>query len=134
MKGCYRVKRKQILLTVIVVISWNLTGHAGESIDANIDKGLKVIWTSMLARLSAGDIEGAVGYFTYSSRWKYKEEFTLAKDKLPEIYAKMGNIEPVYIKDDDAKYRVRIRDEDNEYTHYIWFRKDIFGRWKIDKF
>ena len=88
----------------------------------------------MIDRLSAGDIEGAVGYFTYSSRWKYKEEFTLAKDKLPEISAKMGKIEPVYIKDDDAKYRVRIRDEENEYTHYIWFRKDIFGRWKIDKF
>ena len=124
----------RLLLTIILLLSCNITSHAGESMDAAVDKDLKAIWASMINRLSAGDIEAAVGYFTYSSRLKYKEEFTLAKDKLPEIYAKMGNIEPVYIKDDDAKYRVRIRDEDNEYTHYIWFRKDIFGRWMIDKF
>ena len=128
------MKHKLILLTVILLLGCNFTSHAGESRDAAVDRELKAVWASMIRRLSAGDIEGAVGYFTYSSRWKYKEEFTLAKDKLPEIYAKMGNIEPVYIKDDDAKYRVRIRDEDNEYTHYIWFRKDIFGRWMIDKF
>lgn len=124
----------RLLLTIILLLSCNITSHAGEPMDAVVDKELKAVWASMIDRLSAGDIEAAVGYFTYSSRWKYKEEFTLAKDKLPEISAKMGNIEPVYIKDDDAKYRVRIRDEDNEYTHYIWFRKDIFGRWKIDKF
>lgn len=124
----------RLLLTIILLLSCNITSHAGESMDAAVDKELKAVWASMIDRLSAGDIEGAIGYFTYSSRWKYKEEFTLAKDKLPEISAKMGNIEPVYIKDVDAKYRVRIRDEDNEYTHYIWFRKDIFGRWKVDKF
>ena len=128
------MKHKLISLTILLLLSCNLTSHAGEAVDAAVDKELKAVWASMISRLSAGDIEGAVGYFTYSSRWKYKEEFTLAKDKLPEISAKMGNIEPVYIKDDDAKYRVRIRNEDNEYTHNIWFRKDIFGRWKIDKF
>lgn len=124
----------RLLLTIILLLICNITSHAGEAMDAVVDRDLKAVWASMMDRLSAGDIEGAVGYFTYSSRWKYKEEFTLAKDKLPEISAKMGKIEPVYIKDDDAKYRVRIRDEDKEYTHYIWFRKDIFGRWKIDKF
>lgn len=124
----------RLLLTILLLLICNITSHAGEAMDAVVDRDLKAVWASMMDRLSAGDIEGAVGYFTYSSRWKYKEEFTLAKDKLPEISAKMGKIEPVYIKDDDAKYRVRIRDEDKEYTHYIWFRKDIFGRWKIDKF
>lgn len=124
----------RLLLTILLLLSSNLTAHAGESMDAAVDKELKAVWASAIDRLSAGDIEGAIGYFTHSSRWKYKEEFTLANDKLPEISAKMGNIEPVYIKDDDAKYRVRIRNEDNEYTHYVWFRKDMFGRWKIDKF
>ncbi len=118
----------------MILLSWNFTGHAGESVDIPIDKELKSIWTSMINRLSAGDIEGALEYFTDSSRWKYKAEFTLAKDKLPQISSKMEKIEPVYIKDDEAKYRVRIGNTGDEYTHYIWFRKDIFESWKIEKF
>ncbi len=128
------MKKKQIFLAVLILLIWNLTSHAGESTDTNIDKELKAIWGQMINRLAARDIEGALGYFTYSSRWRYKEEFTLIEDKLPEIFPKMREIESVYIKDDEAKYRVRIRNNHDEYTQYIWFRKDIFGRWKIDKF
>ncbi|HZX48478.1 MAG TPA: hypothetical protein VFF47_04585 [Nitrospirota bacterium] len=128
------MKRKLISLTIIFILSWNFAAHAGESIDATIDKDLKAIWISMINRLSAGDIEGAIAYITYSSRWKYKKEFTSVKDKLPEISVKMRNIEPVYIKDDEAKYRSRIGTSNDEYTNYIWFRKDIFGIWKIEKF
>ena len=128
------MKRKLISLTIIFILSWNFAAHAGEFIDATIDKDLKAIWISMINRLSAGDIEGAIAYITYSSRWKYKKEFTSVKDKLPEISVKMRNIEPVYIKDDEAKYRSRIGTSNDEYTNYIWFRKDIFGIWKIEKF
>jgi hypothetical protein len=46
----------------------------------------------------------------------------------------MRDIEPVYIKGDEAKYRVRINDNGRERTNYIWFRKDILGEWKIEKF
>lgn len=128
------MKRKLILLTLIFILSLNFTAHAGESIDANIDKDLKAMWVSMINRLSAGDIEGALKFITYSSRWKYEKEFTSVKDRLPEISSKIRKIEPVYIKDDEAKYRVRIGNPDDEYTHYVWFRKDIFGLWKIEKF
>ena len=128
------MKRKLISLTIIFILSWNFTAYAGESIDANIDKDLKAIWVSMINKLSAGDIDGALKHITYSSRWKYKKEFTSVKDKLPEISVKMRNIEPVYIKDDEAKYRSRIGTSNDEYTNYIWFRKDIFGIWKIEKF
>lgn len=128
------MKYKMISLIAILLLGWNLTGHAGESIDASADNDLKSLWASMIGRLHAGDIEGATGYFTEGSKWKYKDEFASAKDRLPEVSRRMGKIEAVYIRDNDAKYRVRIRDGDNEYTHYIWFRKDIFGRWKIDKF
>ncbi|MEK6714281.1 MAG: hypothetical protein AABY41_08845 [Nitrospirota bacterium] len=128
------MKKNLFIVTLIIVLSWSFTGYAGESTNTSIDKELKTIWGSMINRLSARDIEGALGYFTYSSRWRYKEEFTLIEEKLPEIFSKMREIESVYIKDDEAKYRVRIRNTHDEYTQYIWFRKDIFGRWKIDKF
>ncbi len=127
---------KRILksLTVILILCSYSLAIAGESIEAAIDKDLKAIWASMINRLSAGDIDGALGYFTYSSRWKYKEEFTLVKERMTEMSSKMKKIEPVYIRDDEAKYRVRAGDSDDEYTYYVWFRKDIFGIWKIDKF
>ncbi len=128
------MKKTLFIVTLIIVLSWSFIGYAGESTNTNIDKDLKAIWGSMINRLSAKDIEGALGYFTYGSRWRYKEEFTLIEEKLPEIFSTMREIESVYIKDDEAKYRVRIRNTHDEYTQYIWFRKDIFGRWKIDKF
>lgn len=128
------MKNKLIFVTFIIFLSWNLTANAAEGIDTAVDQELKSLWASMINKLQAGDVDGALGYFTDGSRWKYKEEFMLAKDKLPETSSNMGRIEPVYIKGDEAKYRVRIRDREGEYTHYIWFRKDISGRWKIDKF
>jgi hypothetical protein len=128
------MKKNLFIVTLIIVLSWSFTGYAGESTNTNIDKELKTIWGYMINKLTARDIEGALGYFGYSSRWRYKEEFTLIEEKLPEIFSKMQEIESVYIKDDEAKYRVRIRNTHDEYTQYIWFRKDIFGRWKIDKF
>ena len=128
------MKGKLLFLNIIFILSWNFTVHAGEAIDANIDKDLKAIWVSMINRLSEGDIDGALGYITYSSRWKYKKQFTSVKDNLPELSSKIRKIEPVYIKNDEAKYRARIGNVDDEYTHYVWFRKDIFGIWKIEKF
>src|SRR3990172_7490864 len=125
---------KLILRAIIFILSWNIVVHAGESIDANIDKDLKAMWVSMITKLSAGDIDGALKYITYSSRWKYKKQFTSVKDKLPEISSKIRKIEPVNIKNDEAKYRARIGNSNDEYTNYIWFRKDIFGIWKIEKF
>lgn len=128
------MNRKLILLYIIFTLGLSFTVHAGESIDVNIDKDLKATWVSMINKLSAGDIEGALKYITYSSRWKYKKQFASVKDNLPEIASKIRKIEPVYIKDYEAKYRARIGNQDDEYTHYIWFRKDIFGFWKIEKF
>jgi len=108
--------------------------HAGDSIDVNVDKDLKALWGSMIGHLSAGDIEGALKYIAFNSRWKYRTQFESIKDKLPEIASHIIKIDPVYIKDNEAKYRARIGNPDDGYTQYIWFRKDIFGLWKIEKF
>lgn len=111
-----------------------MLGYAEEGADQRVDAELKALWSGMVTHLLERDIEGALDYFSYSTRGRYKEQFNLIKDKLPEIFSGMRNIEPVYIKRDEAKYRVRIREDGGGHTGYIWFRKDMLGKWKIEKF
>ncbi|MCC7203419.1 MAG: hypothetical protein IT393_12265 [Nitrospirae bacterium] len=128
------MKFRIILFIAMMVFVLDWTGLAGESIDASIDKELKSIWSSMITRLSSGDIEGALEYFTDASRWKYKDQFILAGDKLTELAAGMAKIDPVYIKVSEAQYRIRTMRPDDGHTYYIWFRRDKSGNWKIDRF
>ncbi len=109
-------------------------GYAENMADQRVDSELRSLWEEMINRLVERDIERALGYFAYSSRGRYREQFKLIEEGLSEIFSGMREIEPVYIKEDDAKYRIRIKDEGGELTGYIWFRRDVFGRWKIDKF
>lgn len=127
-------KKLLILVLSLIFLSVLAAGHAEDTTDYRMDNELKAIWNDMVTHLINKDVEGALGYFTYSSRWRYKEQFNQAVDKLPEIFSDMRNIEKVYIKEDEAKYRVRLKDKGKEYTSYIWFSKDMFGRWKIEKF
>lgn len=122
-----------IFISLILLSSW-IAGYAEDAADQKVDSELKALWSGMVTRLIERDIEGALGYFSYSTRGRYREQFNLIKERLPEIFSGMRDIEPVYIKGDEAKYRVRIREDGGGHTGYIWFGKDILGRWKIEKF
>ncbi len=133
-KGDFLMKKKLFIFLSLIFLSFIAEAHAADPPDFKLDAELKTIWTSMVTALTKKDIEGALDNFTYSSRWRYREQFRQAADKLPEMVSDMRNIEKVYIKLDEAKYRLRLQDNGKEYTSYIWFSKDILGRWKIDKF
>ncbi|MDD5435060.1 MAG: hypothetical protein PH343_06495 [Nitrospira sp.] len=107
---------------------------AEDTASSVVDTELKTIWNSMVTALTKKDIEGALDNFTYTSRWRYREQFKQAGDKLPEMASGMRNIEKVYIKVNEAKYRIRLNDNGKGYTGYIWFSKDMLGRWKVEKF
>lgn len=128
------MKRTLLLFTSLILFSLWIAVHAEDMADRKVDPGLKTLWNEMITHLKDKDIEGALGYFTDSTRERYREQFSLIVDRLPAIFSGMRDIEPVYIKGDEAKYRVKIKDEAGENTGYIWFRKDILGRWKIEKF
>lgn len=122
-----------ILLSLFLVFS-SIFVYAADQSDSQLDAELKNIWNSMVTALIKKDVEGSLDNFTYFSRWKYREQFRQAADKLPEIFSGMRDIEKIYIKKDEAKYRIRIKEKGKEYTSFIWFTKDMFGRWKINKF
>jgi len=128
------MKRTLLIFTSLMLLSFWIAGYAEEVMDRQIDKELKEIWNGMVDRLIRRDIEGAAGYITSSTRERYREQFHMIEDRLPEIFRVMRDIEPVYIKKDEAKYRIRIREDGGERTDYIWFRKDLLGRWKIERF
>ena len=128
------MKRTVLVFVSLLLLSGWIVGAAEDSVDSRVDSELKALWGGMVTRLIERDIEGALGYFSYNTRGRYREQFNLIKERLPEIFSGMRDIEPVYIKGDEAKYRVRIREDGGGHTGYIWFRKDILGRWKIEKF
>src|SRR3990172_5333888 len=128
------MKRTILIFVSLLLLSIWTSGYAEEAADHRVDSELKGLWSGMVTRLIERDVEGALGYFAYSTRGRYKEQFNLIKDKLPEIFSGMRDIEPVYIKGDEAKYRVRSREDGGERTGYIWFGKDIVGKWQIEKF
>lgn len=127
--------RKNLFIFVLLLLfSGLITVYAEDVAEQRIDSSLRTIWNEMVARLSVGDIEGALEYFTYASRGRYREQFTSIRERLPALSSGMRDIEMVFIKGDEAKYRIKLKDRGGERTGYIWFRKDIFGRWKIEKF
>ena len=128
------MKRTILIFISLLLLSVWMLGYAEDSAEQRVDSEIKALWSAMVTRLIEKDIEGALGYFSYSTRGRYREQFNIMKERLPEIFAGMRDIEPVYIKGDEAKYRIRIREDGGERTGYIWFGKDILGKWKIEKF
>lgn len=128
------MKKNLLVYVSFFLILVCTSAYAADQHDSQSDTELKSIWNSMVTSLVKKDVDGALDNFTLVSRWKYREQFKQAKDKLPEIFSGMRDIEKIYIKKGEAKYRIRLKENGKEYTSFIWFTKDMFGRWKIDKF
>lgn len=128
------MKKTLLVFTSLLLLSIWIAGYAEDMVDQRVDSELKGLWNNAVNHLINKDIEGALVYFTYSTRGRYRDQFNLIGDNLPAIFSGMRDIEPVYIKGDEAKYRARTKDEGGDRTGYIWFRKDFLGRWKIEKF
>jgi sugar lactone lactonase YvrE len=89
-------------------------------------------WSDMKEKLSEGDIEGALTYFSEASQDRYREIFTLLQAELPQIANQMQDIHLISIRGDVAEYII-VREEDGtEMGYFIYFIKDEDGNWKID--
>lgn len=103
-----------------------------------IDTLLKSKWEGMKEALNRGDIEGALNYFTYDSKQKYRAAFTRLQDKIQTIVFNMQNLELIYVKEDIAKYRIRreqvFEGQTRTITYYIYFTKNRDGIWQIEQF
>ncbi len=103
-----------------------------------MDIVLKARWSGMKESLLSGDSEKALTYFNEESKAKYAQIFELLQDKLPELAANMQDITLLYVRESNAKYRIRrdqvINGEQHIITYYIYFTKDPDGLWKIVSF
>jgi PKD repeat protein len=103
-----------------------------------IDNNLKSMWTEMKTKLVDGNIDESLEYFIDPSKERFKEIFTVLKDKLPEIIGNMADLKLVYIEGPVAKYRIlrnqQIDGQMQTIAYYVYFTLDPFGAWHIDSF
>lgn len=96
----------------------------------DVEEILRPIWMALKDYLITDRIEDALLLFTPETRWRYAEQFSLLGSRLAEVFVRIGDIEVISLKGDVAKTRVH----EGSITHYVWFVRDIHGKWKIHKF
>jgi hypothetical protein len=105
---------------------------------AQIDTLLKSKWEGMKIALTAGNVEGAVGYFASYSQERYRQVYAALGSELQTIAQNMQQIQLIYVRERIAKYRIRrdeaVNGQTMTMTYYIYFVKDEKGFWRIDKF
>jgi len=106
--------------------SFGFTGVAREDIEGL----LKELWMRLKDNMVSYKIEDALILFAPETRLRYEEQFLLLGEQVSEIFYDLGDIELISLKDNVAKARVN----KDGITHYIWFVRDIYGIWKIEKF
>jgi len=103
-----------------------------------VDSLLRKKWGDMKAKLAAGDIQGALSYYSAETRAIHEEIFTALADQLPEIAAEMRDIELVSIEDGFANYRIARSEvhqgKSYEITYDVYFACGLDGLWKIFRF
>jgi len=101
---------------------------------AGLDTLLKGKWEGMKAKLAAGDVEGAVGFFEERSQETYRPQFTALKPILDIIANEMGQINLVRVEDNSAEYEIIATRNGVTYSYYLLFVRDRDGLWKIKVF
>ena len=105
---------------------------------AELDIVLNAKWNGMKSMLISGDIDGALEYFAMPSRNEYQQIFTIISDELHAMATGMEDIEPIYMKEKVAKYRIKKDEEiggvNYLITYYIYFARNAYGHWYIQSF
>ena len=103
-----------------------------------IDLLLRNKWNEMKAALLSGDIEKALNYHQSSSQGQYSAIYNALGTDLSGMVQGMREISPVYFGDAYAKYRITqdhiVDDQSVTITYYVYFSRDEYGLWKIDKY
>ncbi len=90
-------------------------------------------WTSLKDRLLAGDIQGALDHLTPSIRPRFEAAFQQLGGDLPAIAAGLGNIEVLEQLDDIAEAAIVQQENNSPMLYFIYYRRDILGRWLIEE-
>ncbi|HXI70816.1 MAG TPA: hypothetical protein VNN22_10725 [Verrucomicrobiae bacterium] len=89
------------------------------------------VWNNMKASLKAGNINGAVSYFSVASRGDYRETFrALSKQELKTDANGMGILKASSVEGDKAQYYFESNVDGTNITFPVEFVKED-GKWKI---
>lgn len=92
-------------------------------------------WNNMRQALKVRNIEGALTYFTESTRDSFRSQFTAMKKDLPEIAKEMGEARLVKVEEDSfAECDIRRVENGETYSFMLQFVRDYDGMWRIRTF
>ena len=91
------------------------------------------VWTSLKDRLLAGDIEGALNHLAPAIRPRFETVFRQLGADLPTIAAGFGDIEVLEQLDDIAETLIVQQENNSPMLYFIYYRRDILGRWLIEE-
>ena len=103
-----------------------------------LDTLLRSKWDGMKAALIAGDISAALEFHQPDTWERYGAIYNALGEQLPALVENMREMSPVYIGGTRAKYEIlrehELEGQAVEVTYYIYFSRDMYGIWKIDKY
>ncbi|MBI5550301.1 MAG: hypothetical protein HY911_02250 [Desulfobacterales bacterium] len=128
---------------VVSSVSWNSETFTDEVALLIYDAGqldalLQSKWNAMKARLAAGDVAGAVSYYTDGTKADYDAVYRGMGDQLPQMANRMRPIELIGVNNGLAKYRIKRSEEHQGQTYdisyWVYFETGGDGIWKISRY
>jgi len=128
------MKKKIFYYSLVGLIFFSYFNHT-YAFDESSDKQLRSIWRDMKSALVNKNIKKAIEYYHDETKQLYRDIYTAFGDKLPQNAQELGEIQPIYIRENEAKYRLVSKElyggKTVDITYYVYFVKGNDGKWKI---
>jgi hypothetical protein len=99
---------------------------------AILDQELRSLWSAFVATLAAGDVDGALSYFTLQGRQRYAEALEELRGELPGIAASFSQPQTFLLSNDIGEYAVNRTLDGRDMIFLIYFLRDVDGIWRLD--
>jgi hypothetical protein len=99
-----------------------------------LDALLQQRWADMKSRLSSGDIDGALTYFSEGTKPLFEYNFNLLNDHMSEVIAGMQSITLVRIEENQVVYNLVGEQGGQAFSFYLLFIRSTDGIWRIVNF
>ena len=91
------------------------------------------LWTSLKARLGAGDVPGALAHLAPNLQPRFQAVFQQLQTDLPAIAASLGDLEVLEQVGDLAETAIVQQENGTPFLYFIYFRRDGLDRWLIEE-
>lgn len=98
---------------------------------ASTDAMLQALWRNISGALAAGDIKGALLYFSPGMRSTYRAVLADIAPALPSMFANFPPITATAMVSGDAEYFFVVPRNGKKYGYYLYFMRDGDGVWRL---